>query len=604
MASELRLDANLLTIDPSKTIPSVKSFVRERLGWKWMDESLRQKAEWSICAYAQGNWLVAALALNGVFKAKTISAVERQIEDLTSGRGPPNLSELYRKILLRLESDFEDEDDLDRAQTIWAWVIFSRLGRPLFLHELATALLLRATIRKEERDGVEWQTTVDTGENLFDPKAEILRLCSPLLEIDEDGLVHVVHYSVKEYFLTTSDSSTPESSGSHRPAVLIPEWQRVTRLAFSSLRYLELDEIQSDCELWQSLLERDKQGFQRIASFFTQSLLPIWDFLGDYNYRLALLLMSTEVSENITLPKSRLSKFYDFLYSARCIPWILGSLALFGIHDVSVLLTRIGLAAALAKDEHGRGPVEGIWELVLPHLKLRLWVENFYIFAIQQQWDFKVYEIVALGKPWGGVASSTGGEGSSKDRVYRQAEEALMGSQESGKTIPRLMSKANLVNPAFQAQLSKIFQLLGEQAAHTCFEHHPSECYYDPLSPLSAIDPRLHAIPALHASATSETLPTVSASEIAVIVSERLKGFADVNKEHTTEYERAKQLFYEGKWDVAWASMKPSRRYRSKRMAGSVSICRANDKDTPFIRSVVAEAIRDSDFMTVLDMLK
>jgi hypothetical protein len=201
MASDLQFDANLLTIDPSNSIPSVKSFVRERLGWKWMDESLRQKAEWSICAYAQGNWLVAALALNSVIKAKTLYAVERQIEDLTSGRGPPKLSELYKKILLRLESDFENDDDIDRAQTIWAWVIFSRLRRPLFLHELATALLLRATIRKEEREGVEWRTTVDTGENLFDPKAEILRLCSPLLEIDEDGLVHerVFHSDIRSF---------------------------------------------------------------------------------------------------------------------------------------------------------------------------------------------------------------------------------------------------------------------------------------------------------------------------------------------------------------------------------------------------------------------
>jgi hypothetical protein len=302
--------------------------------------------------------------------------------------------------------------------------------------------------------------------------------------------------------------------------------------------------------------------------------------------------MSTEASGKITLPNSRLSKFYDFLYSNRCIPWILGSIAFFGIHDVSVLLTRIGLAAALAKDEHGRVPVEGVWELVLPHLKLRLWVERFYVFAIQQQWNFKVYEIVALGKPWGGPASSADGEGSSEDRVYRHTGKALIGSQESGKTICPLMPKANLLNPALQAQLSNIFQLLGEQAAHTCFEHHLSDCYYDPISPLSSIEHPLHAIPVLHSSSTSQTLPTVSASEIAAIISERLKAFADEDREHIAEYERAKQLFHEGKWDMAWSTMKPNHRYRSKRMAGSMRLCRANDAPGNHVRDLIAVATR------------
>ncbi|KAH0558415.1 hypothetical protein GP486_004928 [Trichoglossum hirsutum] len=627
--------ALMVNIDHCELRPSIELYVKETLEKSKLGQSLKSKAPGeldlvqSICACAQGNWLVATLALNSILKARSIAAVRRKLEALRCGEGPVELTHLYRNILLQLESNFEGDDDLDVAQTIWVWVIFSRLSRPLSVRELAVALTLRATIREEERSSLKWQKFVSVEENLFDPRSEILRLCSPLLEIDEHDFVHVVHYSVKEYFVgaSTSAASTAISNqpSAPKPAVLIPEWQRITRLAFSSLRYMETGEVQDCFSSGQAAQIKSVEEFDISLPFFHQSLLPIWDFLGDYNYRLCRLLSSENIDDGKTpWLTSNLSKFHEFIYSNAFIPWIIGSTLLLGIHDVSVLVTRVGLMAALAEEELCRRRASGdIWELVLPHAKIRSWVEEFYVFARKQQWDFKFYETVALGRLW------TDGEGLVEERQASEEERSpeARGVQPdvpvSGSQSGYLVLRTPRTALTTQADLSTLFHELEAQATRYPFVNHPLGYYQtNCLSAYSAYDPAALILPPANPAGANEC--DISATEIAAVASEYIKAFArrappvpsewpqfnvkertigssgKIEPKHrplrdgvycfdeqepdrllpngtrlfedpclTREYERAKELFYAGTWDIVWSNIKTGEIYRTRKARGA-----------------------------------
>jgi hypothetical protein len=609
-----------VTIDPSKLRPSIELHIKKTLEKSTLPQSISSKAlggvrldlVQTICDCAQGNWLVATLALNSILKAKSVAAVRRKLEALRYGDEPVELARLYQNILLQLESNFEDDDDLDMAQTIWIWVIFSRLGRPLSVRELAMALTLRATIREEEQSGLEWQRSVSAEESLFDTKSEILRLCSPLLEIDEHDFVHVVHYSVKEYFMAASTSATPTATpnlaSAPMPAVLIPEWQRITRLAFSALRYMETDEVQSCFESGQTAPVKSLKELDVSLPFFHQSLLPIWDFLGDYNYRLCQLLSSHSIGDGkTTWITTGLSKFHEFIYSTTSIPWIIGSTLLFGIHDVSVLITRIGLMAALAQEELGRGRASGeIWELVLPHAKTRSWVESFHAFAKEQRWDFKFYETVALGRLWTGEENLADEheQQASKEKGLPGVSDAQADIQVSHHKDEYLVLRTPSAAPTMQTDLWTLFHQLGAQGAHYSFVDHPLERFQtDPSYIHSARDPAALILPPT--TPADAKVPDISATEIAAVTSENLKVFArgpaptilvgtvgcveklDPDRvlpdgtrlfgtvegpRRTREYRHAMKLFYNGEWDRVWTNFKTNTTYRSTKAGKRVVV--------------------------------
>ncbi|KAH0544757.1 hypothetical protein FGG08_001124 [Glutinoglossum americanum] len=549
-----------VTTDFRNSPSSIESYVKKRLNKSASSQSPGSKIFGeldlvrTICNCARENWLVAALTLDTILKAKSIAAARRKLEALRCGTGPIKLSNLIRNILLQLESDF-DEDDLDMAQSIWTWVIFSRLGRPLSVDELSVALRLRATIREEERFGLEWRKSISVGdgESLFDPKSEILRLCSPLLEIDENGFVHVVQYSVKEYFLTESASDTSTA----KPAVLVPKWQRLTRLAISALRYMETDEVQSRFEGGQALPQISIKELDISLPFFSQSLLPIWDFLGDHSYRLGLLLTSNDPSDEkilqTLLQNPNLSRFHKFLHSPACVPWVIGTALLFGIRDISVLVTRIGLVVALAEEEVGyQKATNGVWELLVPHSKLRLWVETFYAFAKEEGWDFKFYEYAVLDGLWAGARIPASEQGVSKEELP-DPDDMRSDTHISDNHGRYPAPKAHFASPAVLADLSIVFHHLREQASRSSFASQPLGRYNHPIGPFTPgpspiAEARILSTP----SSTDRYSPTISAFEVAATASERLKpSFSDQG----AEYNRATKLFCQGSWDYIWLSI-------------------------------------------------
>ncbi|KAM6496670.1 Ankyrin repeat-containing domain protein [Amanita muscaria] len=110
-------------------------------------------------------------------KNNNMGALKRTIEML-----PKDLETTYDQILERIHAA-----DAKHAMKLLYWLIFAI--EPLKLEELAIVVEIN-----EEKN------TLDTEEKLDSPN-EILKICSSLVTLSEDGTAKLAHASVKEYFL-------------------------------------------------------------------------------------------------------------------------------------------------------------------------------------------------------------------------------------------------------------------------------------------------------------------------------------------------------------------------------------------------------------------
>ncbi|KIL62335.1 hypothetical protein M378DRAFT_53540, partial [Amanita muscaria Koide BX008] len=158
---------------------------------RYIDEKLEQSEELKklrVETKEQIRGLLKAKA-NGMFRwvacqivalencSNNMGALKRTIEML-----PKDLETTYDQILERIHAA-----DAKHAMKLLYWLIFAI--EPLKLEELAIVVEIN-----EEKN------TLDTEEKLDSPN-EILKICSSLVTLSEDGTAKLAHASVKEYFL-------------------------------------------------------------------------------------------------------------------------------------------------------------------------------------------------------------------------------------------------------------------------------------------------------------------------------------------------------------------------------------------------------------------
>jgi len=120
---------------------------------------------------------------------------------------PATLSEMYERILLRLDTDTARDIRIGRRRRrILQWVCMAK--RPLSAEELAWGCLLDVDAIDEHLNPASYKTQPD----------KVLEICGPLLEI-VGGHVHFTHLSAKEFLLSNpEDLYTQEETERDRVA--------------------------------------------------------------------------------------------------------------------------------------------------------------------------------------------------------------------------------------------------------------------------------------------------------------------------------------------------------------------------------------------------
>ncbi|KAF8245041.1 hypothetical protein K440DRAFT_663078 [Wilcoxina mikolae CBS 423.85] len=137
---------------------------------------------------ANGMFLLARLIIHELRACSTLEELEKAGDIMPSG-----LDEAYGRILERIHPDSPkkklSDSEKSKACKILVWVICS--FKPL------------------KSDHIKKLLAIEVGNNHLDGRRKLIKrleeLCGPLLDLDKDGSVYIVHYSAKEY-LTSPES--------------------------------------------------------------------------------------------------------------------------------------------------------------------------------------------------------------------------------------------------------------------------------------------------------------------------------------------------------------------------------------------------------------
>ena len=146
-----------------------------------LDSALMSLAEQRLSSKAKGMFLWVRLVTDMLSDQMSEQGFENAIDQL-----PEGLDEAYGVIQSRIDS--RPPILRQRAFTILYWVCVAR--RPISLDEVTDGIALRSGQMKLSR------TT-----RSLKPREEFIGLCAPLLEISKNGVLDLVHFSAKEYFI-------------------------------------------------------------------------------------------------------------------------------------------------------------------------------------------------------------------------------------------------------------------------------------------------------------------------------------------------------------------------------------------------------------------
>ncbi|TGZ80706.1 hypothetical protein EX30DRAFT_49586 [Ascodesmis nigricans] len=181
---------------------------------------LLQEIEQTLIEGANGMFLWVSLVLDDLKKSSTTTPqkIRHKLQTL-----PKDLPEVYIKILRQVPADSEKE-----AQTILRWV--ARAKQPLTIAELTLATAVRP-------NNISMTDILDHMET--DMKAVIQMLFGPMLRIDNDYTVHVVHQSARGFFLDMGRDTygDPLLSAFH-----LPRADPHLHIAVTCITYLSFDE--------------------------------------------------------------------------------------------------------------------------------------------------------------------------------------------------------------------------------------------------------------------------------------------------------------------------------------------------------------------------
>ncbi|KAF2246943.1 hypothetical protein BU26DRAFT_431073, partial [Trematosphaeria pertusa] len=163
----------------------VDDLVRRRK-LKVSSRPLKEKIKTTLMENAQGMFLWVNLQLRNLCEQRSDQDIERELYQL-----PQGLFKTYERILGQIQSKPPVLRNL--ARTALTSICFA--GRPLHVHELKDAAAITEDCRC--RDDM----------NAY--SAEAIFECCANLVVEEGGVVRLVHYSVKEYFINTPPLELP-----------------------------------------------------------------------------------------------------------------------------------------------------------------------------------------------------------------------------------------------------------------------------------------------------------------------------------------------------------------------------------------------------------
>ncbi|KAF8538750.1 hypothetical protein BDD12DRAFT_884282 [Trichophaea hybrida] len=198
--------------------------------------SLGEEVQKALIDGANGMFLWVSLILDDLKMSITTTprAIRKTLKSL-----PRNLPGVYINILRKIRME-----DKETAQTILRWVIWAI--RPLTLQELTIAIALRS----------EHTSMPSMEDDMNNDLRQVLRLVfGPILRIEADDTVHLVHQSAKDIL---SSMNTPlmegDLTGNTQPSFCLSSTESNLQLAISSLIYLSFDE----CEEGPTVAEPNK----------------------------------------------------------------------------------------------------------------------------------------------------------------------------------------------------------------------------------------------------------------------------------------------------------------------------------------------------------
>ena len=170
-----------------KTVEGLSLYIEDRIkdlqaSFPGMDAALVSRAEQRLHSKANGMFLWVRLVTDMLIFQTSELEFENAIDKL-----PEGLDKAYKLILSRIES-LRPVQLRQRAFSILYWVCAAR--RPVLLHEVADGIVLHSA-----------QTALNRRTRSNNPSRDIIELCAPLLERLKNGVLDLVHFSAKEYFI-------------------------------------------------------------------------------------------------------------------------------------------------------------------------------------------------------------------------------------------------------------------------------------------------------------------------------------------------------------------------------------------------------------------
>ena len=170
-----------------KTLGGLSLYIKESIKeiqerFPEMDPNLVKRAEERLHSKAKGMFLWVRLVTKMLIDQTSEWDIEHAIDEL-----PDGLEEAYGTIKSRIHT-LSPVQLRQRAFSILYWVCVAR--RPVSLHEVVDGIALRPN-----------QTVLNKRTRCSNPSRDVVEFCAPLLETRKNGVLELVHFSAKEYFV-------------------------------------------------------------------------------------------------------------------------------------------------------------------------------------------------------------------------------------------------------------------------------------------------------------------------------------------------------------------------------------------------------------------
>ena len=169
---------------------------------------------------ANGMFLWVSLILDDLKKSTKPRAIRKALKKL-----PSDLPGVYMKILRQIRTDAQTT-----AQSILQWVVWAI--RPLTLQELTIAI----AIEPEHTSMSSMQDDMH-----IDLRQDLRLIFGPILRIEDDNTIHLIHQSAKDFLIGTNIST---EGGLSLLASVTSSENSNAQLAVSCLTYLSFDECE------------------------------------------------------------------------------------------------------------------------------------------------------------------------------------------------------------------------------------------------------------------------------------------------------------------------------------------------------------------------